>query len=95
VLRHPEAAGAMRSLLGANYEEPNWLNWFRSQGASPENEWHIDGGSQFGPELNCLKWFYYPADNPVKMGPTEFVPGSHHVFNQVRFMAHYGQIRGT
>ena len=94
VLRNPQATGAMRTLLGADYEEPNWMTWFRSEGPSPANQWHVDGGSQFGPEVNVLKWFYYPTDNPLEKGPTEFITGSHHVFNQVRFMAHYDSIRG-
>ena len=31
-------------------------------GPAEANQWHIDGGSRFGPELDVLKWFYYPAD---------------------------------
>ena len=69
--------------------------YFKGIGPAEANQWHIDGGSRFGPELDVLKWFYYPADSPVESGPTEFVPGSHHVYNQVRFMAHYGEIGGT
>jgi hypothetical protein len=94
VLRNPEAAGAMRSLLGANYHEPQWMSFFRGEGHQPGGQWHIDGGSKFGPRLNVLKWFYLPSDVTDDMGPTEFVRGSHHVNNQVRFMAHYDAIRG-
>ena len=54
VVRNPQASGAMRSLLGANYCEPHWLTWFRGEGPSPANQWHIDGGSVFGPELASL-----------------------------------------
>ena len=71
----------MRPLLGAYYIEPNWLTYFTGIGPDETNQWHIDGGSRFGPELDVLKWFYYPADSPVESGPTEFVPGSHHVYN--------------
>ena len=95
VVRNPQGAGALRSLLGADYVEPTWLTYFKGIGPAEANQWHIDGGSRFGPELDVLKWFYYPADSPVESGPTEFVPGSHHVYNQVRFMAHYGEIGGT
>lgn len=95
VLCNPAAAGAARSLLGANFALPNWATWFREASPVAANQWHIDGGSMFDGQLNTLKWFYYPTACPEKMGPTEFVPGSHHVTNQVRFMAHYDSIRGT
>lgn len=95
VVRNPSGAGAMRSLLGPNYVEPNWLSGFSGRGQFSGGQWHIDGGSRFGPTLDCLKWFYYPMDSPEESGPTEFVIGSHHVFHQVRFMAHYNGIRGT
>jgi hypothetical protein len=94
VLRNPWGAGALRSLLGADYVEPSTLALFAGKGASPAGQWHIDGAYRFGPELNCLKWFYYPIEAPEESGPTEFVTGSHHVYNQVRFMAHYEGIRG-
>ena len=95
VLCNPAAAGAARSLLGANFALPNWATWFREESPVPANQWHIDGGSMFDGQMNTLKWFYYPTACPEEMGPTEFVPGSHHVTNQVRFMAHYDSIRGT
>ena len=95
VLANPAAAGAARSLLGANFALPNWATWFREESPVPANQWHIDGGSMFDGQMNTLKWFYYPTACPEAMGPTEFVPGSHHVTNQVRFMAHYDSIRGT
>ena len=95
VVRNPQATGAIRSLLGADYVEPNWLTYFKGIGPDKAGQWHIDGGSGFGPELDVIKWFYYPADSTLDSGPTEFVPGSHHVYNQVRFMAHYGEIGGT
>jgi len=93
VVRNPEAAGAIRSLLGPDYQEPQWMTFFRGEGTSPPGQWHIDGGYSHGPQLNLLKWFYLPSDTPDDLGPTEFVPGSHHLLNQVRFMAHYDGIR--
>ena len=95
VLRAPAAAGALRSLLGAEYAAPDWLSDFSIEGRAPANQWHIDGGSVFSHELTVVKWFYLPVACPIEAGPTEFVSGSHHVHNQVRFMAHYDGIRGT
>lgn len=94
VLRNPQGAGVMRSLLGANYVEPTWLSWYGGGEPGPPGQWHVDGGSRFNRRLQVLKWFYYPVDIPESVGPTEFVTGSHHVVNQVRFMAHYDAIRG-
>ena len=48
VMRNPEAAGAMRSLLGPNYREPEWLTWFRGEEPEPAGQWHIDGCSKWG-----------------------------------------------
>ena len=100
VLHNTQAVGAVRSLLGADYAEVggggrmNSLALFAGKGPSPVGQWHVDGAYRFGPEMNHLKWFYYPIDSPEESGPTEFVIGSHHVRNQVRFMAHYQGIRG-
>ncbi len=93
-MHNAQASGALRSLLGANYGEPDWLTFFRGEGKQPSGQWHIDGGSTFSPRTSLVKWFYHPTEVTVDMGPTEFVRGSHHAFNQVRFMAHYGSIRG-
>ena len=95
VLSQADAAGAARSLLGANFTLPIWATWFREESPVEANQWHIDGGSMYDRQLTTLKWFYYPTDCPVEIGPTEFVVGSHHVDNQVRYMAHYDAIRGT
>jgi len=39
--------------------------------------------------------FYYPQACALESGPTELLPGSHQIFNQARWMSHFGQIRGT
>ena len=95
VIRNPEATGAMRSLLGPNYREPEWLAWFRGEGPEPAGQWHIDGCSKWGPQVRTLKWYYIPSEATEDTGPTIFVSGSHLAFNQVRFMAHYDSFRGT
>ena len=94
VLRNPVATGVMRSLLGADYAEPSWLSWFQGSPPGSAGQWHVDAGSVFSHESNVLKWFYYATDTLEQLGPTEFVIGSHHVYNQVRFMAHYDSVRG-
>ncbi len=95
VIRNPDATGAMRSLLGADYREPDWLLWFRGEGPEPAGQWHIDGDSKWGPQVRTLKWYYIPAAATSESGATVFVRGSHLVFNQVRSMAHYDGLRGT
>ena len=94
VLKNTDASGVARSLLGDNFSLPNSATWFREQSPVSANQWHIDGGYMFDGQLNTLKWFYYPTACPEELGPTEFVTGSHHITNQVRFMAHYDSIRG-
>ena len=95
VLKNPQAAGAVRSLLGANFGLPirpsnHWIKC-----PSPAQNWHRDSGSRCGPELNHLQVFYYPQDTPVEMGPTEVLPGSHFLFSLASYMGHYGGIRGA
>ena len=95
VIRNPDAAGAVRSLLGPNYREPEWLTWFRGEEPESAGQWHIDGCSKWGPAVRTIKWYYIPSEATEDTGPTSFVSGSHLAFNQVRFMAHFDAFRGT
>ena len=95
VILNPQAAGAVRSLLGKNFGLPVLPNNHRVECPAPAQVWHRDGGSRYGPELNHLQVFYYPQDTPVELGPTEVVPGSHFFFAVQSWMSHYGHIRGA
>lgn len=95
VLLHPAAAGAVRALLGPHFGLPRLMSNHRVQTPAPSQQWHRDGGSLPGPQLNYLQVFYLPEACARESGPTELLPGSHHVFNQARAMAHLGQLRGT
>jgi hypothetical protein len=96
VILNPEAAGAVRSLLGANFHLPVLMSNHRvkcpMQGFGG---WHVDGNFEFSHELNYLQVFYYPQDTPLEMGPTQIVPGSHLIRNKARFMSHLGSIRNA
>jgi hypothetical protein len=96
VILNPQAAGAIRALLGADFHLPILMSNHRVTAPAPAvGGWHVDGNSQWGPALNYLQVFYYPQETPLALGPTEFLPGSHLVFNQQRAMAHLGKIRGA
>jgi hypothetical protein len=95
VIVRPQVTGAVRSLLGPNFGLPILMSNHRVQCPQPAQQWHRDGRSQPGPRLNYLQVFYYPQECLPESGPTELLPGSHHIFNQARYMAHFGQIRGT
>ena len=96
VLRNPQAAGAVRSLLGVNFRLPVMMvNHRRHCPSHSPGGWHVDGGSRWTPELHDLQVFYLPQDTPVELGPTEVLPGSHLVPHTARAMAHYTAIRGT
>ena len=77
VLLHPEVAGAARSLLGENFQLPDWMANHRLAGPMPAKQWHVDGGSGFERLCNLLQVFYIPQTNTKEMGPTLFLPGSH------------------
>ena len=80
VILNPQAAGAVRSLLGKNFGLPVMMSQHRVECPMSGQSWHRDAGSKWGPELNYLQVFYYPQDTPEAFGPTEVLPGSH-LFN--------------
>ena len=96
VILNRVAAGAVRSLLGANFHIPILMSNHRVTGPYPATGgWHVDGNYQWGPELNYLQVFYYPQNTSVEMGPTEVLPGYHLIRNKARFMGHLNAIRGA
>ena len=95
VICHPQAAGAVRSLLGKDFSLPILMSNHRTQTPSPAQSWHRDGGSQHSHEVHYLQVFYYPQECTLEMGPTALLPGSHFLFSTSTFMGHYGNIRGT
>ena len=96
VLCNDALAGALRSLLGENFILPSQISNHRSECPNPvAQDWHWDGGSKYGPEINYLLAFYYPEGCPREMGPTEIVPSSHFLFSPSSRMGHYGRIRGS
>ena len=95
VILNREVAGAVRSLLGRDFHRPVLMSNHRVMAPFLQQNWHVDGNSDFTHELNHLQVFYYPQNTPLEMGPTQLVPGSHLVRNQAHFMAHLGAIAGT
>ena len=95
VICQPEAAGAVRSLLGRNFVLPILMSNHRVHMPLAGQQWHRDGGSQYGPAQYYLQVFYYPETCTREMGPTELLPGSHHLFSLSRQMAHYGKIKSS
>lgn len=95
VICHPQVAGAVRCLLGKDFGLPILMSSHRVECPQPAQEWHRDGGSKWGPQVNYLQVFYYPQDTPTEMGPTELLPGSHHLFSLSTYMGHYGSIMGA
>ncbi len=93
VLENPQAAGAVRSLLGASFRLPGMMANHRNTCPAPAQNWHRDGGSIYNRRLDYLQVFYYPTDTPEEMGPTEVVPGSHFVRSKANYMVHYDRIR--
>ena len=94
VLLHPEVAGATRSLLGANFQLPDWMANHRLVGPMAAKQWHVDGGSSFERLCNLLQVFYIPQSNTKEMGPTLFLPGSHIVPIAREELDHFGHLAG-
>lgn len=96
VLMNPQAAGAVRSLLGSGFTLPLIISNHRGPLPfdQPQN-WHRDGGTIYTDRLEYLQVFYYPEECTEDMGPTVVLPGSHFMRNKAPMMAHLGSIRGT
>ena len=94
VLLHPEVAGAARSLLGENFQLPDWMANHRLVGPMLAKQWHVDGGSGFERLCNLLQVFYIPQSNTKEMGPTLFLPGSHIVPIAREELDHFGHLAG-
>ena len=94
VIKNPQAAGAVRSLLGKDFTLPMHMSDTRLQGPlAMSGGWHRDGGAIDSPRLDHLQVFYYPQDTPAELGATEFLPSSHFLRIKRRYMTQYGSIR--
>lgn len=88
IFKNPAAAGAVRSLLGANFKLPQTFCNHRAACPNSAQGWHRDGGSTYTNRLDYLQVFYYPADTSIEMGPTQVVPGSHFMRSKANYMGH-------
>lgn len=95
VLLNPQAAGAVRSLLGRNFTLPAVISNHRGTLPSGGQSWHRDGGSIYTDALEYLQVFYLPEECTDDMGPTVLLPGSHLMRTKAPMMAHLGSIRGA
>ena len=95
IILHPQVAGAVRSLLGNNFGLPVAMANHRVVCPGNGQHWHVDDGSEHGPELNYLQVFYFPQACPKELGPTELLPGSHHLTSSGSLMGHYSSVRGS
>ena len=93
VFKNPQAAGAVRSLLGKDFKLPQTLCNHRAPCPAPPQGWHRDGGSIYTPRLDYLQVFYYPQDTPKEAGPTEVIPGSHFLRTKANYMAHLRSVK--
>ena len=93
VFKNPQATGAIRSLLGANFKLPQNLCNHRAPCPAPAQGWHRDGGTIYTSRLDYLQVFYYPQDTPKETGPTEVIPGSHFMRAKANYMGHIRSVK--
>ena len=93
VFKNPQAAGAVRSLLGVDFNLPQTFCNHRAACPAPAQNWHRDGGSIYTPRLDYLQVFYYPQDTPLEMGPTEVIPGSHFMRTKSNYLGHIRSVK--
>ena len=101
MIRLPEVAGAVTSLLGGDVLFDYHAVHFVEPGAGFEaddlsfigHKWHSDAYADLHPyERFQINLFYVPHDQPREMGGTMLLPGSH--FRKVDEAARYQNIRG-
>ena len=93
VLLNPEAGGALRSLLGRDFTLPIIISDHRAETPMLKpGGWHRDGNYVHNKKLNYVEVFYHPEDVPTEKGPTEVLPGSHHLASAP--VGHYGNLKG-
>ena len=95
VIKNPQAAGAVRSLLGVNFGLPLLMSNHRVEYPMVGQGWHRDGNSKFTHELRNLQVFYLPQDCTMAMGPTEILPGSHLLYSANDHLKHLDRVRGS
>ena len=77
VLDHPRVAGAVGSILGADYDlDAHRYCHRRPLDAEAQSHLHKDGWSQRHHRTRWCMAFYYPQDTTLELGPTTVVPGS-------------------
>ncbi len=94
VLLHRAVAGVIRSLLGVQFQLPEWMANHRLVGPEEASYWHIDAGSNFERACKLLQVFYIPQTNTPEMGPTLFLPGSHLVPIAREDLERFGNLAG-
>jgi hypothetical protein len=78
ILDDPNVAGALTSLLGADYYmQPHRHPHYNPPGSNGQGM-HQDGGKRWSHHTRRLLVFYYPQDTPIELGPTGVVPMSHY-----------------
>lgn len=96
VVKNPQAAGAMRSLLGENFGLPILMSNHRGEyPAGITCGWHRDGGAKHTHEFRNLQVFYLPQDCSREQGPTELLPWSHFLYSPSNYMVHLDRVKGT
>ena len=78
VIRNPEAAGAVRSLLGRDFVLPALMANHRVECPAPALNWHQDGTGNWGLSISPVVTIWTGLDaTSVANGCLQIVPGSH------------------
>lgn len=98
ILKHPQVAGAVRSLLGENFKLPmlvtDHCGPLPYECPDPGGGWHRDAPCIYN-QLNQVQVFYYPQVVTLEQGPLEILPGSHQIPAKGPMMANYGHVTGA
>lgn len=94
VWNHPQARGALRSVLGENVSMNKHRHWHMRPPSPHSQGWHQDSRNVRHHQCRVVLALYYPTDVTVDMGATVIMPGTHFRNAPTDRMASYGNIRG-
>jgi len=93
VYAHPKVAGALTSILGADYQMSSHRHCHSNFPGTRSQAWHQDSTNERHHQIRTVLAMYYPQQVTADMGPTVLMPGSHFRNAPTDRMANYANLR--
>ena len=94
IMAHPKLTGAIKSILGDDYEFNAHRHWHCKQPGSGHMHWHQDSVNNRNRSIEHCLALYYPEEVTADMGPTMILPTTQFRNAPSDRMRHYYNIKG-